>query len=160
MGKSEGLNERLLQSLVDEVVALSKEGGLREGCRPFGAVVACDGLVIGRGISSTRLLKDPTAHAEILAIRNAAQFRGLGNLAGCILISSSEPCAMCLAAAYNSNVDLVGFGCTTEQVSQLGYRDGEINSEISKIWSDRRMPYLRFDAANALKVLHEFPFKA
>lgn len=149
----------MLQKWMNEAVALSVTGGEREGCRPFGAVIACGDAVIGRGISSTRLLKDPTAHAEILAIREAAKVAGSSLLKGCVLICSSEPCAMCLAAAYNACIERIYFGCSREEVALRGYRDLEIHDEISKPWADRKMSFLQLGADEARKVLDAFPLE-
>ena len=98
-----------------------KEGG------PFGAVIVDkDGKIIANGNNQVLKQKDPTAHAEIVAIRNACKKLNKYDLANCILYTSCEPCPMCLSAIIWSNIKEVYFGCTKEDAGSIGFRDDVI----------------------------------
>ena len=91
---------------------------------PFGCVIDKDGKIIGRGHNRVLIDNDSTAHGEIVAIRNAEQQSGSYDLSGCILYTTGEPCPMCLYAILWANVEHVCYGCTIEDNSEIGFRDG------------------------------------
>ena len=98
-----------------------KEGG------PFGAIITDEeGNIISNGNNQVLKQKDPTAHAEIVAIRNACKKLNKYDLANCILYTSCEPCPMCLSAIIWSNIKEVYFGCTKEDAGSIGFRDDVI----------------------------------
>ena len=99
----------------------NKEGG------PFGAVIVDkDGNIIANGNNKVLLQKDPTAHAEIVAIREACRVLGTNDLSGYILYTSCEPCPMCLSAIIWANIKEVYFGCTKVDAANIGFRDDAI----------------------------------
>ena len=104
--------------------ALANDGG------PFGAVITKDGKVLSRGHNEVLKTNDPTAHAEMVAIRRAAQALGSYDLSGCEIYSSCEPCPMCLAAIYWSRISTVYFGCTKEDAAAIGFDDKAIYDYI------------------------------
>lgn len=107
---------------------------------PFGAVVVNkDGIIIGSGCNRVLVDKDPTAHAEVVAIRNACNKIGSYDLSECTLYTSCEPCPMCLSAIIWSNIKNVYYGCTKDDASNIGFRDSDIyefikgNNEMLKL---------------------------
>lgn len=95
-----------------------KQGG------PFGAVIVDkEGNIISNGNNKVLLNNDPTAHAEIVAIRNACEKLGTYDLNGCVLYTSCEPCPMCLSAAIWANIKKIYYGCTKEDANSIGFRD-------------------------------------
>jgi guanine deaminase len=99
---------------------------------PFGALVVKGDEVIAEGWNRVTSTNDPTAHAEIVALRRAAQALGQFHLEGCALYSSCEPCPMCLAAAYWARVDAVFFAATRADASRAGFVDGFLYDELCK----------------------------
>lgn len=99
---------------------------------PFGAVVARDGVLVGEGVNTVTRELDPTAHAEVNAIRAAARKLGAFSLAGCQLYSSCQPCPMCLAACYWARLDCVFFGASAEDAAHAGFDDFFLYEELRK----------------------------
>ena len=106
---------------------------------PFGAVVARDGEVVGRGWNRVVELHDPTAHAEVMAIRDAGARLGTHELAGCTLFTSCEPCPLCLAAAYWARIDRVVYAASKEDAAEAGFDDQAIYGEMGIPWEARRV---------------------
>ena len=105
---------------------IKKEGG------PFGAVIIDkDGNIIANGNNQVLLQNDPTAHAEIVAIRNACKILNTYDLSDYILYTSCEPCPMCLSAIIWSNIKTVYYGCTKKDAGEIGFRDDIIYEYIS-----------------------------
>jgi guanine deaminase len=113
--------------------ASSAEGG------PFGAVVVFDGKVVGEGRNQVTTTNDPTAHAEVVAIRAAAKNLGRFDLKGCIVYTSCEPCPMCLAAAYWARVDKVVYSATQNEAAAAGFDDAFLYEELAKHQSERTL---------------------
>ena len=98
---------------------------------PFGAVVVMDGKIMGKGCNLVSSENDPTAHAEIVAIRNACKNAGTFNLEGAIIYSTCEPCPMCLSAIYWANIQSVYFAYTRDHAENIGFKDSHIYRELS-----------------------------
>jgi tRNA(adenine34) deaminase len=99
----------LLARLAEEALELARAAGLAEEV-PIGAVVACeDGTIVGRGHNRTRLDDDPTAHAELVALREAARAIGNHRLGGCVLVTTLEPCLMCVGAAVHARIATLAY---------------------------------------------------
>ena len=107
---------------------------------PFAAVVVRDGRIIGEGANSVTTANDPTAHAEVNAIRAAARALGTFTLAGCELYTSCEPCPMCLAAAYWARLDAVYYGASAADAARAGFDDAFLYAELRKDSSQRKLP--------------------
>lgn len=107
---------------------------------PFGAVIVHDGKIVGEGCNRVVPNNDPTAHAEVEAIRAACAALGRFQLAGCVLYASSEPCPMCLAAAYWARVDRIVFANTRDQAAAIGFCDDDLYCELSLPHADRSVP--------------------
>ena len=123
-----------------EAIRLSREHMLDGDGGPFGAVVMQDGEVIGEGWNQVTSTNDPTAHAEVVAIRRACASLGQFSLEGCVLYSSCEPCPMCLAAAYWARVDRLVFAASREDATTGGFDDESLYLEIPKKHAERQLP--------------------
>jgi tRNA(Arg) A34 adenosine deaminase TadA len=123
-----------------EAFRLAREGMADGRGGPFGAVVVKDGAVVARG--SNRVVRDgdPTAHAEVVAIREACRALGTHVLCGCVLYSSCEPCPMCLAAIHWSRIGRVVYASTRADASAAGFDDALIYEQIELPPGERRLP--------------------
>lgn len=130
-------------------IALATENVQQGRGGPFGAVVVRDGRIVGEGANSVTATNDPTAHAEVIAIRAAAGALGVFSLAGCELYTSCEPCPMCLAAAYWARLDAVYFGAGAEDAARAGFDDAFLYGEMRKEARARRMPETQMLAQEA-----------
>jgi tRNA(Arg) A34 adenosine deaminase TadA len=107
---------------------------------PFAALVVEDDSVLAKGTNRVTTIHDPTAHAEITAIRTACKERGDFELDGCTLYSTCEPCPMCLGAIYWARLDRVVYAATRTDAAQAGFDDDHIHQEINKAPAHRRIP--------------------
>jgi len=98
---------------------------------PFGSVIVKEGKVVGRGHNCVVSHNDPTFHGEMAAIRDASSNLGSFDLSGCVLYTTGEPCQMCLAACLWAKIDKVYYGCTIEDNSRIGFRDGYLDTIFS-----------------------------
>lgn len=114
-----------------EAIRLSREGMQTRQGGPFGAVIVRDGEIIARGCNQVTSTHDPTAHAEMVAIRAACQRLNTFTLAGCEIYASAEPCPMCLAAIYWARLDRVYFGNPHEAAAAIGFDDSMIYRELA-----------------------------
>ena len=110
-------------------IKLSEENVNREG-GPFGAVIVKDGVIIGEGVNSVSTKNDPTAHAEIVAIRNATRELENYNLSDCTIYTSCEPCPMCLGAIYWAHISRMYYGNTKDDAAAVGFDDNFIYKEL------------------------------
>jgi guanine deaminase len=129
---------------------------------PFGAVIVKDGKVIARGANSVTATNDPTAHAEVVAIRKACKALKTYQLIGCEIYTSCEPCPMCLAAIYWARPDKIFFANSKEDAAAIGFDDKLIYEEIAKPISERKIftqQLLRDEALEAFRKWETSPFK-
>ena len=127
-----------------------QEGG------PFGAVIIdLDGNVISTGNNKVFANNDPTAHAEIVAIRNACEKLGTYDLNGCVLYTSCEPCPMCLSAAIWANIKKIYYGCTKEDANSIGFRD-DIIYEFLKGENKSLVDLENIDRDECIKVFEKY----
>ncbi len=108
---------------------------------PFGAVVVNDGRIIATGVNSVTSDNDPTAHAEVIAIREACRALGAFQLTGCEIYTSCEPCPMCLGAIYWARADRVYYAATAKDAADAGFDDSFIYEELTRADSERRIPF-------------------
>ena len=104
---------------------------------PFGAVIVKDGQIIATGVNRVTATNDPTAHAEIMAIRAATQKLQNYNLNGCTIYTSCEPCPMCLSAIYWARIDKIFYGNTKNDAKEIGFDDSFIYEELEKLANKR-----------------------
>lgn len=119
---------------------------------PFGAVIVHDGAIIAEGWNQVTTANDPTAHAEIVAIRAAASRLGRFSLTGCLLFTSCEPCPMCLAAAYWARIDRLIYAASRADAAAIGFDDDALYRELSLPVTDRSLPMRQMHRSEALKV--------
>lgn len=116
---------------------------------PFGAVIVRDGRVIAEGFNQVTSANDPTAHAEMVAIRAACRALGTFTLAGCELYTSCEPCPMCLAAIYWARLDRVYFANDRADAARIGFDDESLYREIAMPIENRSLPLIHLPLAEA-----------
>jgi guanine deaminase len=117
---------------------------------PFGTVIVKDGVVIAEAANQVTTLNDPTAHAEVLAIRGACQKLGGFELRGCDLYTSCEPCPMCLGAIYWARIGKVYFGNFAADAAKVGFDDSAIYAEIAQPHAQREIPMVQMMREQAL----------
>ncbi len=110
---------------------------------PFGAVIVRAGKVIATGVNSVTANNDPTAHAEVMAIREACRLLSTFQLTGCEIYTSCEPCPMCLAAIYWSRCEAIYFGNTAADAAKAGFDDSFLYHEVKKPHAERTIPTSR-----------------
>ncbi len=125
-----------------EAIRLAAEQ-VNRGGGPFGVVVVKDGNIIARGANRVTGDKDPTAHAEIIAIRAACKVLDTHDLTGCEIYCSCEPCPMCLGAIYWARLKKVYFAATREDAGNAGFDDDIIYRELSKPLKNRKIPFIQ-----------------
>lgn len=131
-----------------------------KGGGPFGAVIVKGDEVISTGTNSVTLLNDPTAHAEVLAIRNAcAQLKDF-RLTDCIVYSSCEPCPMCLSALYWAGVKKIFFANTKEDAAAIDFSDNFIYEELVRKREYRHLPAIHVDGTGAIKAFEKWAAKS
>jgi guanine deaminase len=136
-GRWKKVNNAFMQEAIQRAVENVRSG--RGG--PFGAIVAKDGRVIATGTNLVTSVNDPTAHAEVTAIREACRALGAFQLTGCEIYTSCEPCPMCLGAIYWARPDRVYFAATASDAAEAGFDDSFIYEELKRLHGDRRIPF-------------------
>lgn len=130
-----------------EAIKLAEVGMKRGDGGPFGAVVVKNGKIVGRGWNKVTSCNDPTAHAEVTAIRDACEHLGTFQLTDCEIYTSCEPCPMCLGAIYWSRPARIYYACTHDDAAKAGFDDSFIYKEIMIPLPDRKIP--------GLQIMHE-----
>ncbi len=123
-----------------EAIRLGKEGVNANTGGPFGAVIVKNGVIVGKGCNSVSSNNDPTAHAEIVAIRDACKNLSDFQLTDCVIYSSCEPCPMCLGAIYWARPLRLVFSSTREEAAAIGFDDDHIYREVVLPVADRSIP--------------------
>ncbi len=139
--------EKFMQEAIDQAIKgmNTNEGG------PFGCVIVKDGKIVGRGNNKVTSTNDPTAHAEVMAIRDACKNLDSFQLEGCEIYTSCEPCPMCLGAIYWARPDKVYYGSTQQDAADIGFDDAFIYEEIPLPHSERSIPFAQVGHQIALK---------
>ena len=142
-------NKFMLRAIELSIKSANGAGG------PFGCVVVKDNKIIAEGSNKVTFSNDPTAHAEIVAIREACRKLNTFNLLGCDIYTSCEPCPMCLSAIYWSHIEKIYYANTRNDAKKINFDDSLIYSEFSKKMKDRKIPIkqlLREDALKAFEI--------
>jgi guanine deaminase len=142
-----------------EAIRLSLENMRERNGGPFGAVVVKEGKIIAKGYNQVTENNDPTAHAEVMAIREACRVLGTFQLTGCELYTSCEPCPMCLGAIYWSRPDKVYFGNTRTDAAVAGFDDEFIYTELAMGLQERKLPIEQICREEAIKAFEEWVAK-
>ena len=132
----------------------TKNGG------PFGACIVKDGKVIGKGSNSVIVNNDPTAHAEIMAIREACKAINSHDLSGCIIYTSCFPCPMCLSAIIWANIKKVYYGNLRTDAKNIGFRDQHIHNSIVNLDGKELIDFECIDREETIKVFKEYVKKS
>lgn len=125
---------------MQQAIALATENVVHGRGGPFGAVVVQGNVVIATGANRVTALNDPTAHAEVVAIRNACQALGTFQLVACDVYTSCEPCPMCLAALYWARCRAIFYGNTAGDAARAGFEDAFLYDEVKRPLHQRRIP--------------------
>jgi guanine deaminase len=130
--------------------------GISEGGGPFGAVIVKDGEIISEACNRVVLNNDPTAHAEILAIRQASSVLKSHDLHECTIYTSCEPCPMCLGAIYWSGIKKVVYSCDRSDAESAGFSDNLIYNEIMLDPSDRKISFVKIANSEGKEVFRKW----
>jgi guanine deaminase len=144
------------KKFLEKAIELSRQGMTSLQGGPFGCVVVKDGEVIAEGWNQVALTSDPTAHAEIVAIRNACKKLGTFQLTGCEIYTSCEPCPMCLGAIYWARPKRVIYANTRHDAAAIDFDDQFIYEEINKEGKERHIEFVHFPHDMALRVFNEW----
>jgi guanine deaminase len=145
---------RAIQLAIDNV--RSRQGG------PFGSVIVKDGKIVAEGSNRVTLTNDPTAHAEVVAIRAACKNLAAFDLAGCEIYTSCEPCPMCLGAIYWARLSHIFFAAVDADAAHAGFDDSVIYRELAQPHSQRKIPMtqlMRDEALEAFRAWEKMPNK-
>ncbi|MBL1148518.1 MAG: nucleoside deaminase [Pseudomonadota bacterium] len=142
-----------------EAIALSAQNMEDNTGGPFGAVIVKDGKIVGRGSNKVTSSNDPTAHAEVVAIRDACKNLDDFSLAGCEIYTSCEPCPMCLSAIYWSRLDKIYFANTQHDAAEIDFDDRFLYEQVALPKEERSLPSVPLLRDEALKVFKEWQQK-
>jgi tRNA(Arg) A34 adenosine deaminase TadA len=142
-----------------EMAIRLSEDNIDTGGGPFGAVIVRDGTVVATGTNRVVPNNDPTAHAEVTAIRNACASLGTFNLSGCTVYSSCEPCPMCLSALYWAGVDRICYGNTKDDAKAIDFDDSFIYDQLELAYKDRSIKCEHFMRDRALAAFRKWKDK-
>lgn len=151
-----------MNEYMNEANNLAKENLTTNNGGPFGAVVVKDGKIVGKGNNNVLANNDPTAHAEIMAIRDACKKLQTYNLEGCVLYTSCYPCPMCISAIIWSNIKEVYYGNTQKDADEIGFRDDKIYEFIEKMSTSQNTNLIKLtelDRNETIKTFEEFKNK-
>lgn len=137
-------------------IDLAREGLSANKGGPFGCVIVKDGKIVGKGSNKVTSSNDPTAHAEVVAIRDACSNLGTFQLDGCVLYTNCEPCPMCLGAIYWARPDKVYYANTRHDAAQAGFDDAFIYEEINVRPDDRKIRMIHAPDPAAMQVFQEW----
>ena len=142
-----------------EAIALSKKSIENNQGGPFGCIVVKNDEIVGRGNNQVILQNDPTAHAEIVAIKDACKTLGTFQLDGCEIYTSCEPCPMCLGAIYWARPDIVYYANTRHDAAAIGFDDSMIYQEMAIDMNNRKIPTINLCRQNAAAVFQQWAEK-
>ena len=138
-------NKFMLRAIVLSIESVNAGGG------PFGSVIVRDNKIISEGFNKVTSTNDPTAHGEIVAIREACKNLKVFNLNGCELYSTCEPCPMCLSSIYWAHIDKIYYANTRDDAQKIDFDDSLIYSELKKNIKRRKIPMVQMMRGEALK---------
>lgn len=147
------------KSYLREAIKLSREHMQKGAGGPFGAVIVKDGRIIGRGWNRVTSTQDPTAHAEVVAIREACKSLNDFSLKGSVIYTSCEPCPMCLAAIYWARIDKIFYSNNRADAKKINFDDDFLYREISRSIDERSLPMQQLLRDEAYEVFLEWEKK-
>ena len=146
------------EDIMREAISLADDN-VRNGGGPFGAVIVNDGKVVATGVNRVTANNDPTAHAEVSAIRNACKKLKTFDLSGCEIYSSCEPCPMCLGAIYWSRIKKIYYGNSKADAKDIGFDDSFIYDELALPYGQRHVAMERLLGDEAIATFNEWKSK-
>lgn len=147
---------------MSQAIALAMENVRSGKGGPFAALVVKEGKILGQGANLVTLMNDPTAHAEILAIRAACKKIASFELTGCDIYATCEPCPMCLGAIYWARLEKIYYAANSADAAHAGFDDSLIYAEVKKPAAARKIPMaqlLRQDALHVFRAWEQKPDK-
>jgi len=142
-----------------EAIKMSQNGVHENEGGPFGCIVVKGDKIVGRGNNKVTSTNDPTAHAEVVAIRDACKNIGAFQLDDCEIYTSCEPCPMCLGAIYWARPKVIYYANSRGDAAAIGFDDSMIYEEMSKSYADRKIPIISISRNEALQVFKEWKEK-
>ena len=143
----------MLRAIELSMISLKEDGG------PFGCVIVKNNEIISEGFNEVTNKNDPTAHAEIVAIRDACKKLNTFNLKGTQMFTSCEPCPMCLSAIYWSHIDKIYYGNNRKDAAKIGFDDSYIYDELSIELNKRKIPLEQINEKEAIKAFEKWEVK-
>src|SRR5665647_59708 len=144
------------EKFMQEAILLSQLGMINNEGGPFGCVIVKGDKIVGRGNNKVICNNDPTAHAEVIAIRDACKNLGTFQLDDCEIYTSCEPCPMCLGAIYWARPKVIYYANNREDAADIGFDDSMIYEEMKVEIDDRKIPILSLSREDALKIFKEW----
>jgi tRNA(Arg) A34 adenosine deaminase TadA len=148
------MDKKFMKKAIELSVNNVKKGG-----GPFGAVIVKDGKVIATGVNKVTLKNDPTAHAEVNAIRKATALLKTYDLSGCEIYTSCEPCPMCFGAIYWAHIDRIYYGNTKADAKAIGFDDSFIYEELELKMDQRKKPAIQLMPDKAIRAFEAWDHK-
>ncbi|MEO9209566.1 MAG: nucleoside deaminase [Ginsengibacter sp.] len=147
------------EKFMHEAIILSQNGITNNEGGPFGCIVVKDDKIVGRGNNKVTGTNDPTAHAEVVAIRDACKNLQTFQLDGCEIYTSCEPCPMCLGAIYWARPSIIYYANTRHDAAEIGFDDSMIYEEMQADLEHRKIPIINLGRADAKKVFDNWKEK-
>jgi guanine deaminase len=147
------------EKFMQEAIHLSHQGMVNNEGGPFGCIVVKGDEIVGRGNNKVSSTNDPTAHAEVTAIRDACQNLGTFQLEGCEIYTSCEPCPMCLGAIYWARPKIVYYANSRQDAADIGFDDSMIYEEMNVAIEQRKIPIIPMGRTEALRVFEAWQNK-
>ncbi len=144
------------KKFMKEAIALSKQSLTNNAGGPFGCVIVKDNVIVGRGNNRVTATNDPTAHAEMVAIRDACKNLNTFQLEGCEIYTSCEPCPMCLGAIYWARPTIIYYGNTRSDAKEIGFDDSMIYDEVNTPIGERIIPAVNLEREEANKIFEDW----
>mgnify|MGYP006362995359 FL=1 len=147
------------EKFMQEAIALSQKGVQNDEGGPFGCIIVKDDKIVGRGNNKVTSTNDPTAHAEVVAIRDTCKNLGTFQLDECEVYTSCEPCPMCLGAIYWARPKVIYYANNRQDAAEIGFDDSMIYDEISADIKHRKIPIIPLLRKEAIKIFTEWKNK-
>ncbi|EKD25325.1 MAG: hypothetical protein ACD_80C00084G0011 [uncultured bacterium (gcode 4)] len=147
------------ENFMREAIKLSLENMQKNAWGPFGAVIVKDGKIVGRGRNQVTSSNDPTAHGEVVAIRDACKNLWTFDLQGCEIYTSCEPCPMCYGAISRARLNKMYYANTEHDAAAIGFDDSAFREDVKKPFSERSIPVEQILHDEALEVFKEWTKK-
>jgi tRNA(Arg) A34 adenosine deaminase TadA len=150
------MEKELKKEFMGKAISLAMANVVNLKGGPFGAVIVKDGKIVGNGSNQVTVINDPTAHAEIVAIRDATKNLNTFDLTGCEIYSSCEPCPMCLGAIYWARLDKLYYASTKDDAAAANFDDSHIYKEFALQKDERNLHSIQMMRDEAVKVFEEW----